>query len=100
MTTAAEIIAALDHLDRGDVLTVLTVCAARLAQGSALEPDSAPQADELLNVEQTARLLGKSKSWLYHNQKTLDFKVNGIGSAPRFSRRGLEKYINRRVSKC
>ena len=85
-------------MDREALPEVIAVATERLW----LEvPSEAPvratemEADELLNVEQTAKRIGKSKSWVYHNGRDLPFCVRGIGSAPRFSRKGLEQYIKR-----
>jgi predicted DNA-binding transcriptional regulator AlpA len=89
-----DLIAEIARLDRDQLAAALAAIAARLMEVPRA-PDPAPEADELLTVEQTAKLLGKSKSWLYH-AKDLPFAVRGIGSAPRFSRLGLEKYIAKR----
>jgi predicted DNA-binding transcriptional regulator AlpA len=100
--TVADLTDLIATLGREQLAALLAAISARLLTEP---PSPAPQppapADELLSVKQAARLLGKSESWLYHNQDDLPFKVPGIGKAPRFSRRGLEQYIaKRQASKC
>lgn len=93
--TAADLIAAIAAADPSDMPAILAACASRLAASKA--PAASPEADELLDVDQCRKLLGKSKSWLYHNHKTLPFAIKGLGKAPRFSRRKLEEYIAKHV---
>jgi predicted DNA-binding transcriptional regulator AlpA len=97
--TAADLITAINELNVDDLAPVLVAVVARIAgaKPAPLEAAAPPEHDdELLTVEQTAKRLGKSKSWLYHHHLELSFAVRGIGSAPRFSRKGLEQYIAKR----
>jgi predicted DNA-binding transcriptional regulator AlpA len=92
----SELITALADLEAAELQSVIASAAGILAARSNGKHEEPP--DELLDVAETAKLLGKSKSWVYHEGKHLPFKINGLGGTPRFSRRGLEKYIAKRVS--
>jgi predicted DNA-binding transcriptional regulator AlpA len=92
---AADLIAALAGLEAGELQSVIASAAGILASRTNGHREESP--DELLDVAETAKLLGKSKSWVYHEGKHLPFKINGLGGTPRFSRRGLEKYISDRA---
>jgi hypothetical protein len=91
----SELITALAGLEAAELQSVIASAAGILASRTNGHREERP--DELLTVEQAAPLLHKSRSWLYHNHKDLPFKVNGLGGTPRFSRRGLEKYIAERA---
>ena len=58
----------------------------------ALRNGSGSAADELLDVERAAKMLGHSEIWLYRNSKRLPFSVR-TGRSIRFSRKGIEKWI-------
>jgi predicted DNA-binding transcriptional regulator AlpA len=90
-----ELITALAGLEAVKLQSVIASAAGILASRTNGHREEPP--DELLSIKQAAPLLNKSRSWLYHNHKDLPFKVNGLGSTPRFSRRGLEKYIAERA---
>jgi hypothetical protein len=93
--TADALITELASLTSTELSLVINTGVAILASRTNGHREEQP--DELLTVEQAAPLLHKSRSWLYHNHKDLPFKVNGLGGTPRFSRRGLEKYISDRA---
>jgi hypothetical protein len=94
MTSTADIVAAIAALDPSEAPAILSAGYALMAKAAGKPaPELAPEPDELLDVERAAVLLKKSRSWLYHNHRKLPFTVRGIGDAPRFSRKGLEKYI-------
>ncbi|MBV8771830.1 MAG: hypothetical protein JO166_05800 [Deltaproteobacteria bacterium] len=95
--SAIDIIAALAALDSAELSSVITAGVSILASRSNGKSQShEPGVDELLSISQAAPLLQKSKSWLYHNHRDLPFTVRGLGATPRFSRRGLEKYVSER----
>ena len=98
--SAADIIAALAALDSAELSSVIAGAVLILASRSTGNGGKAPDPpDELLDVAECARRLGKSKSGVYRNGVSLPFRVHGLGAAPRVSRRGLEKYIAERVAK-
>lgn len=92
---AAGIIAQLAQLDSSDVASVITAGVSILASRTNGKPHS-DEPDELLDVAECARRLGKSKSWVYHNGAFLPFRIHGLGAQPRFSAKGLEKYVSER----
>lgn len=53
---------------------------------------TAPQSDELLDVDEAARRLGTSKDYLYRHHARLPF-TRRMGRNLRFSALGIEKYI-------
>ncbi len=53
---------------------------------------TAPQSDELLDVDEAARRLGTSKDYLYRHHARLPF-TRRMGRSLRFSALGIEKYI-------
>lgn len=59
---------------------------------AALQNGNGTAADELLDVERAAKMLGHSKIWIYRNSKRLPFSVR-TGRSVRFSRKGIEKWI-------
>ena len=91
----AEIITALAALESAELQSVITAGVSILAARSNGNPQ-ANEPDELLDVAGCARRLGKSKSWVYHNGTSLPFRIHGLGSAPRFSAKGLAKYVSER----
>jgi predicted DNA-binding transcriptional regulator AlpA len=52
--------------------------------------------DENLDVNEAARRLGVSKSWLYHKADSLPFTLR-IGRSLRFSAKGLERWNRNRM---
>jgi len=56
----------------------------------------APAEADLLDVEQAARRLGKSTSWLYRNARALPFTVR-VGVSLRFDPRRLAQYVAERA---
>jgi excisionase family DNA binding protein len=54
--------------------------------------------DRLLNVEEAARKLGKSKDYLYRHSGKYPFTVRD-GRSLRFSEQGIEKYIKQRIGR-
>ena len=54
--------------------------------------------DRLLNVEEAARKLGKSKDYLYRHAADYPFTVRD-GHSLRFSEQGIEKFIRQRVGR-
>lgn len=91
--TADDLIAEIRKLPRSSIAGLLVAIGGILAESDSVPAAAGQEPDELLDVEHAARLLGKSKSWLYHNHRDLPFTILGIGKAPRFSRKGLERYI-------
>jgi predicted DNA-binding transcriptional regulator AlpA len=66
------------------------------ARSEALGADApAAAGDSLLNVRQAAAKLNMSESWLYQNAWRFPFLVRQ-GGALRFSRQGLEHYLQAR----
>jgi hypothetical protein len=63
------------------------------ARPASREPE-AP--DQLLTVAQAAERLGRTKDWLYRHAKDLPFTVRQGTGHPRFSARGLARYIRAR----
>jgi predicted DNA-binding transcriptional regulator AlpA len=56
-----------------------------------------PVQDRVIEVEDVARRLGQSKSWVYAHREELPFRLRGLpGNRLKFSERGLEKYLERR----
>ena len=54
-------------------------------------------ADRLVGVEEAARLLGRSRDWLYRYARRLPFVVQeGKGAKLRFSTDGIARYIRER----
>jgi hypothetical protein len=57
------------------------------------------EADDLLDVDAAARMLGQSPSWLYHHHHELPFSRRLPGSRNLlFSRLGIEKYLRLKVA--
>jgi hypothetical protein len=92
--TASELISALQQLDSSELSSVITAGVSILAARSNGKPHDEP--DELLDVSECAQRIGKSKSWVYHHGRALPFCVLGLGGVPRFSAKGLEKYVSER----
>jgi Helix-turn-helix domain len=90
--TITEIIGAIAELDPADCPAILAAVAARLAQTRESPPDH-----ELIDVDEAARMLGVSRSWLYH--RTLHFVVK-VGGRRMFSRDGIRKFIEKNRGKA
>lgn len=52
--------------------------------------------DRLLNIEEAAAILGKTKDWLYRRADRLPFTARE-GRLLRFSSNGIQQYIRQRV---
>lgn len=72
----------------GDLEEIRCTAMARLTA----PPPTAPQLDELLDVDEAAHRLGTSKDYLYRHHALLPF-TRRIGRSLRFSTLGIEKYI-------
>jgi hypothetical protein len=93
--STSDIISALAALGSPELSTVISAGVSILAARSNGKHDEQP--DELLDKKGAARFLNKSISWVNHNLAVLEpFRVHGFGAAPRFSRKGLEKYVSQR----
>ena len=55
-----------------------------------------PREDRLLNIEEAAAILGKTKDWLYRRADRLPFTARE-GRLLRFSNNGIQQYIRQRV---
>ena len=91
MSAVAEITALLAQLSADELSMLHGAVLAHMVDArvkAALASASAPQADELLDAEQTAAFFGKSVSWVHH-RKDLP-RVNGVGQ-PRWSKRAGPK---------
>jgi len=74
--------------------------AAGLADGASGngQVEHAGNGDRLLDVEEAARKLGKSKDYLYRHAGDYPFTVRD-GRSLRFSEQGIEKFIRQRVGR-
>ena len=54
---------------------------------------STPDLDQLLTAEEAAQFFGVTKHWLYRRAKEVPFSVRLGPKTLRFSRRGLQAYI-------
>jgi hypothetical protein len=52
--------------------------------------------DELLDVEDVAKIFKQKPGWIYAHQGELPFRVNTPGGVIKFSKKGLQSYIRRR----
>ncbi len=69
--------------------------AAKLQNGNGHHP---PEADKLLTADEAAAVLGVKPRWLYGHASTLPFVVKLPNSrAVRFSARGLDKWLAKRM---
>jgi predicted DNA-binding transcriptional regulator AlpA len=82
-----DLIEAIGALDRADLAALLAAIAARMAQPVA-KPGDGP--DNLVDIEEASRLLGVSRSWLYHRKVPFTVK---IGGRRMYSRDGIQRYI-------
>jgi predicted DNA-binding transcriptional regulator AlpA len=65
-----------------------------LAAQAALAERARPP-DRLLRAKEVAERLGFGVDWVYKNHRDLPFRVR-LGTVPRFSEKGLERYIRER----
>jgi excisionase family DNA binding protein len=86
-----DLIAAIASADPSDMPAILAACASRLAQ--AKSAPGAPQADELLNAEQTAKLLGYRASYVYEMLKRGDLPCVRDKKFVRVRKSALDAYI-------
>ena len=82
------------ELVRLDTLLLMRVA---MAQNNGHWEHSA-DGDRLLDVEEAARKLGKSKDYLYRHAGNYHFTVRD-GRSLRFSEQGIEKFIRQRVER-
>jgi predicted DNA-binding transcriptional regulator AlpA len=61
-----------------------------------IQPNTTRRHDRLLKAKEVAQRLGVHVYWVYHNQHKLPFRVR-LGTVPRFSEIGLEKFIRSRL---
>ncbi|MDQ5872375.1 MAG: helix-turn-helix domain-containing protein [Acidobacteriota bacterium] len=52
--------------------------------------------DELLDVEDVAKIFKQKPGWIYAHQNELPFRVNTPGGVIKFSKKGVQNYIRRR----
>jgi excisionase family DNA binding protein len=57
---------------------------------------SPPSDDELLTVDEAARVLRTTTDWLYRHAEQLSFTVRPGPGQVRFSRKGLQDYLKRK----
>jgi predicted DNA-binding transcriptional regulator AlpA len=65
----------------------------RLATPAAASPVEQPA--KLVNIAEASDRIGKSKSWLYRNARTLPF-TRRIGGSLRFDTKEIEKWLRAR----
>ena len=94
MLNLPDILSAIAVLDRDQLPALMLAIAARMASAKST-PVAAD--DELLSVQEAATMLGVSRSKLYHGDFPFVVKVGG---ARRYSRNGIQKYIERRQGKA
>ena len=91
---AAELLADLE----GDLLRITRlrdVLIIRVALGDRT-PRRENGAEDLVDVDEAARRLGRSKGWLYKHHASLPFVVQeGSGRKLRFSASGIDVYVAR-----
>ena len=81
----------------GQCVVALAALLPALVGASEATKRSTPTSDgQLLDVDEAARRLGKSPSWLYRNARDLPFTVR-VGRSLRFSPEKLARYVADRV---
>jgi predicted DNA-binding transcriptional regulator AlpA len=90
----ADLIRAISEIDADKLPALMLAIAARMAE--AKSTPAAEGGDELLDAREAARCLGVSASTLYHTDFPFMVKVGG---SRRYSRNGIQKYIERRQRK-
>ncbi len=85
-----EAVALLTALATLQVALLQAVC--RPAEAPQRDPER-PNEDRMLNVQETATLLGVSPRWLYRNSKRLPFARPISPKILRFSRNGAVKWL-------
>lgn len=83
----AAILSALAELEVQRASLLADLIALNISQ----EPD-----DELLTVEEAAKVLRTTADWLYRHADSLPFTVRPGPGQVRFSRRGLQDYLKRK----
>ena len=78
--------------------TVQSAIAVALAATPA-DITAGPDKDQLLPAHEAARLLGRKPDWLYRHAAELPFTVREPGHQPRFSSKGIQRYIERQVAR-
>lgn len=66
---------------------------ARLLALSAAPLPANSEPDRLVDAAEAARLLGRSKDYVYGHARVFPFTVRGDGRAVRFSLGGIQRYI-------
>jgi predicted DNA-binding transcriptional regulator AlpA len=97
MILLPDIVSAIGTLDHDQLPALLAAIAARMAEAKVGASPLLPADDELLTVAQAKQLLGISASKLYHGDFPFTVKV---GHSRRFSRNGIQKYIEKRAGKA
>jgi excisionase family DNA binding protein len=92
----------LEKVDREAIPAFLTALAsaqvalaARLLEAPPAEPVPTTEAGDLLRIEEAARRLNVSKTWLYRRVDRLPFMVR-LDRGIRISAAGLERYLRAR----
>jgi predicted DNA-binding transcriptional regulator AlpA len=80
-----------------EALGALVAALARRQREGAVMPVDNDAPDEMLDVQEAARRLNKSTSWLYHHAN-LPFRVK-IGGGVRFSAAGIAKWLKARAGR-
>jgi predicted DNA-binding transcriptional regulator AlpA len=79
-------------------LAALQVRAAARLGAAEETPARAKEPDTLLDVAEAAKRLGTSEDWLYRHAGELPFTKRLSERQLRFSSRGIDEYIRRRMS--
>jgi predicted DNA-binding transcriptional regulator AlpA len=94
-----QLLAALDELPADqlpEVIGALETAKSRMWMRLAAQPagaHSTTDADETVDVDQAARLLGMSRSWVYRHARRLPFAHRVGHRALRFSTGGIRRYL-------
>lgn len=72
---------------------LLLVCASGASTAAARPEQRGPDEDWMLDVDETATLLGVSRRWVYRNAKRLPFARPISPKILRFSRNGAVKWL-------
>jgi predicted DNA-binding transcriptional regulator AlpA len=95
--TLRELLTEICQLSADDLPAIAMALAGRMAETRTSAPaESSPAADDLLDAETAAALLGVSPSWLYHRNK-LPFRVK-VGGKLKFRRSGIDRWLKQRQS--
>ena len=78
----------------GDLTAALDMRIAGLSREAARK--DLVEDDELLDVEDVAKIFKQKPGWVYAHQGEFPFRVNTPGGVLKFSKKGLQSYIRRR----